>query len=125
LLVLFSVSSCAIDYCYIIVTLASAMAAGIFGGGHGPGSTPTKTALSEIGVSLAKLCFTTSISAGVICLVIFFSSSRFAFGPFVIKQTDEVVSCDDGHKSSDMRLYVRIGALLTSMRDWQSGGVAK
>ena len=41
------------------------------GGGHGPDSTPTKVALSEIGASLAKLCWTSSISLGVICLFIF------------------------------------------------------
>jgi hypothetical protein len=35
------------------VTLAGAIAAGMFGGGgHGPDSTPTKAALSEIGASL-------------------------------------------------------------------------
>ena len=39
-----------------------------------------KAALSEIGASLVKLCWTSSISAGVICLFIFFSSSRFDFG---------------------------------------------
>ena len=66
---------------YIIVTLASARAAGMFGGGHGPGSTPTKVTCPEIGANLAKLCRRNSISAGVICLVIFFSSSRFDFGP--------------------------------------------
>jgi hypothetical protein len=49
-------------------------------GGHGPDSTPTKPALSEIGASLAKPCWMSSISAGVICLFIFFSSSRFDFG---------------------------------------------
>ena len=40
-------------YDYFIVTLAGAIAAGMFGGGgHGPDSTPTKAALSEIGASL-------------------------------------------------------------------------
>jgi hypothetical protein len=43
------------------------------GGGHGPDSIPAKVALAEIGASLA-------ISAGVICLFIFFSTSRFDFG---------------------------------------------
>jgi hypothetical protein len=46
------------------------------GGGHGPDSTPTKAAFSKIGANLTKLCWTSSISAGVICLFIFFSSSR-------------------------------------------------
>src|SRR4029453_18743076 len=58
---------------YFIVTLASAIAAGIFGGGHGPGSTPTKVAFSEIGANLAKLCWRSSISAPVICFFLFFS----------------------------------------------------
>src|SRR5262249_58308538 len=42
------------------------------GGGHGPDPTSTKAILSEFGTSLAKLCWTNSISAGVICLFIFF-----------------------------------------------------
>jgi hypothetical protein len=71
---------------YFIVTLASARAAGMFGGGHGPDSTPTKATLAEIGASL--LCWRSSISACVICLFIFFSSSRFDFGPSVTKETD-------------------------------------
>ena len=50
---------------YFIVTLASARAAEMFGGGNGPASTSTKVTLSEIGASLAKLCWTISISAGV------------------------------------------------------------
>ena len=66
---------------YFIVMPAGAIAAGMFGGGgHGPDSIPTKPALSEIGASLAKLCWASSISADVICLFIFFSSSRFDFG---------------------------------------------
>jgi hypothetical protein len=72
---------------YFIVTLASARAAGMFGGEHGPDSTPTKAAVAEIGASL--LCWRSSISAGVICLFIFFSSSRFDFGPSVTKETDD------------------------------------
>jgi hypothetical protein len=37
---------------YFIVTLASAIAAGMFGGGgHGPDSTSTKATLSEIGTN--------------------------------------------------------------------------
>jgi hypothetical protein len=74
---------------YFIVTLASARAAGMFGGGHGPDSTPTEAALTEIEASPAKLCWRSSISAGVICLFIFFSSSRFDFGPSVTKETDD------------------------------------
>ena len=35
------------------------------------GGGETKAALSEIGANLAKLCWTSSISAGVICLFIF------------------------------------------------------
>jgi hypothetical protein len=62
---------------YFIVTLASARAAGMFFGGHGPDSTPTKAALAEIGATLVKLCWWSSISAGANCLFIFFSSSRF------------------------------------------------
>ena len=66
---------------YFIVMPAGAIAAGMFGGGgHGPDSTPTKAALSEIGSGLAKLCWTSLISAGVICLFIFLSLSRFDFG---------------------------------------------
>ena len=66
---------------YFIVMPAGAIAAGMFGGGgHGPDRTSAKAALSEIGASLVKLCWTSSISAGVICLFIFFSSSRFDFG---------------------------------------------
>src|SRR5690349_21527740 len=66
---------------YFIVMPAGAIAAGMFGGGgHGPGSTPTKAALSEIGSGLAKLFWTSSISAGVICLFIFLSISRLDFG---------------------------------------------
>jgi len=61
---------------YFIVTLAGAIAAGIFGGGgHGPDSTPTKAALSKIAARRAKLCWWSSVSAGVICLFISFSSS--------------------------------------------------
>src|SRR6516225_3649808 len=42
---------------------AGAIATEMFGGGgHGPDSTPTKAALSEIGSGLAKLCWTSSIS---------------------------------------------------------------
>jgi hypothetical protein len=66
---------------YFIVMPAGAIAAGMFGGGgHGPGCTSAKAALSEIGASLAKLCWTSAISVGVICLFILFSSSRFDFG---------------------------------------------
>jgi len=36
---------------YFIVTLASAIAAGMFGGGNGPASTSTKAAFPEIGAS--------------------------------------------------------------------------
>jgi hypothetical protein len=36
--------------------------------------------LSEIGSGLAKLFWTSSISAGVICLFIFLSISRLDFG---------------------------------------------
>jgi len=61
---------------YFIATLASARAAGMFGGGNGPASTSTKVTLSEIGASLATLCWTSSISAGVIGLFIF-SFSRY------------------------------------------------
>jgi len=74
---------------YFIVTLASARAAGMFGGGNGPASTSTKVVLAEIGASPANLCWRSSISAGVICLFIFFSSSRFDFGPSVTKETDD------------------------------------
>jgi len=35
------------------------------------GGGETKAALSEIGANLAKLCWTSSISAGIICLFIF------------------------------------------------------
>ena len=74
---------------YFIVTLAGAMAAGMFGGGgHGPDFTPTKAAFSEIGANLAKLSSTSSISAGVICLFIFFSSSRFDFGAIGNRRSD-------------------------------------
>jgi hypothetical protein len=60
---------------------AGTIAAGMFsGGGHGPDCTSAKSALSEIGASLAKVCRTSSISVGVICLFILFSSSRFDFG---------------------------------------------
>jgi hypothetical protein len=65
---------------YFIVMPASARAAGTFGGGNGPDSIPTKVAFSESGANLAKLCWRTSISAGVICLFIFFSSSQFDLG---------------------------------------------
>jgi hypothetical protein len=66
---------------YFIVTPANAIAAGMFGGGgHGPDSTAAKAAPTEIGASLAKLCWASSISAGVICLFIFFSSSRVVLG---------------------------------------------
>src|SRR5215510_3250898 len=34
--------------------------------------------------NIRELCWTNSISAGVNCLVIFFSSSRFAFGPLLL-----------------------------------------
>jgi hypothetical protein len=61
---------------YFIVTLAGAIAAGMLGGGgHGPDSTPTKAAISKIVANPAKLCWMSSISAAVICLFIFFSSS--------------------------------------------------
>jgi hypothetical protein len=64
---------------YIIVTLAGAIAEGMFGGGgHGPDSIPTKADL--FGASVAKLCFTSSISAGVICLFIF----SFLFGVLTV-----------------------------------------
>ena len=64
---------------YIIVTLAGAIAEGMFGGGgHGPDFIPTKADL--FGASLAKLCFTSSISAGVICLFIF----SFLFGVLTV-----------------------------------------
>src|SRR6516225_4154065 len=54
--------------------LASAIAAGMcIAGGNGPASTPTKVVLSETGASLPRLSWTSSISAGVICLFIFFS----------------------------------------------------
>jgi hypothetical protein len=49
----------------------------MFGGGNGPASTSTKAAFREIEANRAKLCWRTSISAGVICLFIFFSSSRY------------------------------------------------
>jgi hypothetical protein len=63
---------------YFIVTPAGATAAEMFGGGgHGPDSIPAKVALAEIGASLA-------ISAGVICLFIFFSTSRFDFVSLII-----------------------------------------
>ena len=69
------------DAYYFIAAQAGATAAGMFGGGgHGPDSTPTKAAFCEIGASQAKLCWRSSISAGVICLFIFFSSSRLDFG---------------------------------------------
>jgi len=59
---------------YFIVMLASAIAAGMcIAGGNGPASTPTKVVLSETGASLPRLSWTSSISAGVICLFIFFS----------------------------------------------------
>ena len=61
----------------------------MFGGGNGPASTSTKVVLAEIGASPANLCWRSSISAGVICLFIFFSSSRFDFGPSVTKETDD------------------------------------
>ena len=51
----------------------------MFGGGNGPASTSAKVTLSEIGASLVKLCWTISISAGVICLFIFFSSYEDSF----------------------------------------------
>jgi hypothetical protein len=55
---------------YFIVMPAGAIAAGMFGGGgHGPDCTSAKV-LSEIGASLANLCWTSSISAGVISLAI-------------------------------------------------------
>src|SRR5215831_14370943 len=61
---------------------AGAIAAGMFGGGgHGPDCTSAKAALSEIGANLAKLCWTRSISAGVICLFIFFSLHGLTLGP--------------------------------------------
>jgi hypothetical protein len=66
---------------YFIVMPAGAIAAGMLGGGgHGPDSTAAKAAPTEIGADLAKLCWTSSISAGVICLFIFLSLSRFDFG---------------------------------------------
>jgi hypothetical protein len=67
------------DASYFIATLASAIAAGMFGGGNGPASTSTKAAFPEIGASQAKLCWRSSISAGVICLFIFFSSARLSW----------------------------------------------
>src|SRR5215471_15499197 len=58
--------------------LASAITAGMFSAdGDGPASTPTKAALSEIGASLERLCWTSPISAGVICLFIFSPPSHF------------------------------------------------
>src|SRR5262245_32216316 len=65
------------DASYFIATLASARAAGMFGGGNGPASTSTKAAFRDIGANRTKLCWRSSISAGVICLFIFFSSSRY------------------------------------------------
>jgi hypothetical protein len=66
---------------YFIDMPAGARAAGMFGGGgNGPDSTAAKAAPTEIGAGLAKLCWTSSISAGVICLFIFLSISRFDFG---------------------------------------------
>src|SRR5262245_41537724 len=49
----------------------------MFGGGNGPASISTKMTLSEIRASLATLCWTSSISAGVIGLFIFFSFPRY------------------------------------------------
>ena len=66
---------------HFIVMPAGAIAAGMFGGGgHGPDSTAAKAAPTEIGAGLAKLCWMSPISAGVICLFIFLSLSRFDFG---------------------------------------------
>jgi hypothetical protein len=60
---------------------AGAIPAGMFGGGgHGPDSTLTKPALSEIGANLAKPCWMSSISAGVILFVHFLLLFTVSFG---------------------------------------------
>src|SRR5262249_39210853 len=78
---------------YFIATLAGAIGAGMLWLHHGPPSTSTKVTLSEIGASLAKLCWRTSISAGVIGLFIF---SPFALHHHAARRWSSLGSQDAG-----------------------------
>jgi hypothetical protein len=97
---------------------AGAIAAGMFGcGGHGPDCISAKATLSDIGASLAKLCWTSSISVDVICLFIFFSFPRFDFGATGERaEQDQVVYEIHGK----VRFILRSFALST----WRANAIA-